>query len=176
MRSFDIVWSLAKSLWRNRKWPRPSLGAVLSSAIAPFKTKEGKPKTGDARLYRILMTDSAHLIWKIRNERVIQDDNQPARPPITRREIRARWETAINARISEDCALTNASKYGAKALAKSVVERTWSKVLHDEDSLPHDWWRGNAEVLVGRARPRLGEEGASETGWSDDDASESGIG
>ena len=167
------VWSLARSLWkqRNRKWPRPFLGAVLSCAIAPFKTSKGKPKTGDARLYTILVTESAHLIWKIRNERVIQEDNQPARPPATRREIRARWESTINARLSEDCALTDAGKYGGKALAKSTVERTWSKVLRDEDDLPHDWWRGKTEVLVGINRPRLGDGDASEISWSDDGVS-----
>lgn len=167
------IWRLTEALWkqRNQKWPRPSLGAILSCAIAPFKTSKGKPKTGDAHLYTILVTKSAHLIWKIRNERVIQDDDQPARPPISQREIRARWETAINARLSEDRALTNAGKYGKKALAKSVIERTWSNILRDEDNLPHDWWRGDTEVLVGIGSPRQGEEGASETSWSDDDAS-----
>ena len=166
------IWALAESFWkqRNKKWPRPSVGAVLSCAVAPFKTKKGKPKSGDARLYRILMTESAHLIWKIRNERVIKEEDQPPRPPITRQEIHARWRTAMNARLAEDCALTNAGKYGKKALAKSLVERTWSKTLQDEDDLPHDWWRGNSEVLVGMDCLRLREEGASEISWSDDDA------
>ena len=165
------VWQLAEAFWRqrNKKWPRPSLGAILSSPIAPFRTKKNKPKTGDARLYRILITESAHLIWKIRNERVIRDDNEPARPPITRREINARWKTAMNARLAEDCALTNPGKYGKKALPKSLVERTWSKTLKNEDDLPHDWWRGYTEVLVGIGSFRHGDEGTSETSWSDDD-------
>ncbi|KAJ3720505.1 hypothetical protein C8R42DRAFT_582782, partial [Lentinula raphanica] len=36
----------------------------------------GKIPLGDSRLYQIVVSESAHLIWKLRNERVI---NKP--PP-----------------------------------------------------------------------------------------------
>lgn len=167
------VWRMAKELWqrRNKKWPRPSLGAVLSSPIAPFRTKAGKPKAGDARLYRILMTESAHLIWKLRNERVIRDTDEAPKGVATKDEITARWTAAINARLAEDCALANQGKYGKRALPGNTVQKTWSKVLKDEDNLPPEWWAGKAEVLVGIEPVRIGDGDVSEASWSDDDTS-----
>ncbi|KAJ7854875.1 hypothetical protein B0H13DRAFT_1642170 [Mycena leptocephala] len=47
-----------------------------------------------------------------------------------------------------DCLLINKVKYGKKALKKSLVLRTWAKVLGDEDRLPADWTRETG-VLVG---------------------------
>ena len=167
------IWRMAKGLWkkRNGKWPRPSLGAVLSSPIAPFITKKGKPKTGDARLYRIIMSESAHLIWKLRNEGVIRETDEAPRNHASEEEIAARWNAAINARLTEDCALTNAGKYGKRALKPGLVERTWSKVLNQEDNLPPEWWRGDTGVLVGIESIRLGDEDVSEASWCDDDTS-----
>lgn len=167
------IWQMAKLLWkkRNKKWPRPSLGAILSCPIAPFVTKQGKPKTGDARLYRILMTESAHLIWKLRNERVIRQSDEAAKGTATRDEISARWLAALNARLTEDCALTDPGKYGKRALKPGLVERTWSSTLDHEDDLPHEWWRGRTGVLVGIDPIKLGDEDVSEASWSDDDTS-----
>ncbi|TFY51822.1 hypothetical protein EVJ58_g10361 [Rhodofomes roseus] len=147
----ELIWSLAKELWtkKNKKWPRPSLGAVLSSPVAPFKTKKGKPKSGDARLYRILMTESAYLIWKVRCERVIQGAENPNAPQLTNQEIRARWVRTMNERLKIDCQLTNTQHYEKKALQKSLVQRTWEHTLRDESSLPPNWMTGKSEVLVG---------------------------
>jgi ribonuclease HI len=68
------VWDLAKELWtkRNPNWTWPGIGTIISAGLANFKNDEGKMKPGEARLYRILMAESAHLIWKIRCERLMQ--------------------------------------------------------------------------------------------------------
>ncbi|TFY59887.1 hypothetical protein EVJ58_g5494 [Rhodofomes roseus] len=158
------IWQLAETVWRgkNKKWPRPSLGAVLSSPIAPYKNTKGKPKSGDTRLYRIIMTESAYLIWKIRCERVIGGAENPNQPLPTLQEIQGRWLHAINDRLATDCQLTNSDKYGNKAIRQSLVERTWGGVLKNEDTLPPNWAKGKSEVLVGiersdRGRRRTGE-------------------
>ena len=145
------IWTLAEGLWKNKnkKWPRPSLGAILSSPIAPFKSRKGKPKVGDARLYRILMTESAQLIWKIRCQRVIGGAENPNAPRETVAEIRARWVRAINDRLKIDCQLTSERRYGKKAINKGLVQKTWQGTLKDEDSLPPNWMEGKIEVLVG---------------------------
>jgi ribonuclease HI len=67
------VWDLAKELWtkRNPNWPWPGIGTIISAGLANFKNEEGKMKPGEARLYRILMAESAHLVWKIRCERLM---------------------------------------------------------------------------------------------------------
>ncbi|KAJ7758994.1 hypothetical protein DFH07DRAFT_940193 [Mycena maculata] len=64
------------------------------------------------------------------------------------REIRNRWLRIVNNRIALDCALTESAKYGHRSLKKSIVCKTWSKVLLDEDRLPDDWMR-ETRVLVG---------------------------
>ena len=165
-----LIWQMAKGLWkkRNGKWPRPSLGAVLSSPVAPFLTKKGKPKAGDARLYRILMTESAHLIWKLRNESVIRETDEAPKSPATKDEISARWHAAINARLIEDCALTDSGKYGKRALKTGLVERTWSNILAEEDSLPPEWWKGGTGVLVGIEPVRIGDEDVSASAKRED--------
>ncbi|KAH9907668.1 RNase H-domain-containing protein [Fomitopsis serialis] len=166
------VWQLAKQLWDKKcaLWPRPSLGAVLSCPIAPFKTDKGKPKTGETRLYRILMTESAYLIWKLRNERVIVDEDHPRGSPATPTEIESRWLQAINERLTLDCKMTDEKKYGKKAIKRLTVERTWGRTLKDESQLPGDWSRSGTGVLVGIERGQLRGEGAPEIRWSDDGA------
>ena len=40
-------------------------------------TEEGaRPDTGLSRLFKILISESAYLIWLLRNERVIQNENE----------------------------------------------------------------------------------------------------
>ncbi|PCH44822.1 hypothetical protein WOLCODRAFT_51472, partial [Wolfiporia cocos MD-104 SS10] len=118
--------------------PRPSLGAVLSCTRVPFRATDGRRSEGDARLYRILITESAYLIWKLRNERVICEEGNPA-TPASRTEIESRWRRAINDRLATDCKMTNARKYGTKALQRALVEQTWKGTLQNEDKLPPDW-------------------------------------
>ncbi|KAF8490807.1 hypothetical protein F5888DRAFT_1950880, partial [Russula emetica] len=58
-------------------------------------------KRGAKRLLQILLSEAAHLIWVLRCERVIQDEENEERTH-TDREIRTRWFKAINARLTED--------------------------------------------------------------------------
>ena len=98
---------------------------------------------GTTHLFRILISESAHLIWRIRNERVIQ-----GKPEASPQEVHFRWLKAINNRLKIDCVLTNGVKYGKKAIDKSLVLRTWKKTLKNEEILPKDWTRETG-VLVG---------------------------
>ncbi|KAJ7698689.1 hypothetical protein B0H17DRAFT_927192, partial [Mycena rosella] len=91
----------------------------------------------------LLITESAHLIWRLRNERVIQ---QTGSAPLAK--IRNRWLKTINNRLAIDCAMTDEFKYGKKALKISLVKRTWKKTLKDERTLARDWPK-NIGVLVG---------------------------
>ena len=84
-----------------------------------------------------------YLGWKLRNERRIG-----SKGPASEREIEGRWKWSINNRLSLDCALTDAVKYGKHSLSKSTVRRTWTGVLRNEDRLPRDWFRESG-VLVG---------------------------
>ncbi|KAJ6487897.1 hypothetical protein C8R45DRAFT_1053476 [Mycena sanguinolenta] len=103
----------------------------------------GKTDVSTTRLYRILISESAHLIWRLRNERVLN-----GKPSSTTSEIRNRWTHALNMRIAIDCLCINKAKYGTRALKKSLVLKTWAGTLRDEDRLPTDWTR-ETRVLVG---------------------------
>ncbi|KAJ6459390.1 hypothetical protein C8R47DRAFT_1022598 [Mycena vitilis] len=136
------IWELASELWKMKTGedlPVPTKGQVMACAAM----KRGN--TGTSRLYRILVSESAHLIWKLRNERVIQ-----GKEPASEREIHNRWLKTINNRLAMDSTLTNSQKWGKKAINKSLVLETWSKTLKNEVNLPKDWtWETGVLVGVG---------------------------
>ncbi|KAJ7690494.1 hypothetical protein B0H17DRAFT_936010 [Mycena rosella] len=63
----EIVWKAAKALWleKETQWPEVSLGTILGCGLAEFRDDGGKVKRGTQRLYRILMSESAYLIWRV---------------------------------------------------------------------------------------------------------------
>jgi ribonuclease HI len=72
----EIVWRAAEALWLEKEsaWPTVSLGTILGCGLAEFRDDKGKLKRGTQRLYRILISESAYLIWKLRNDRVISNN------------------------------------------------------------------------------------------------------
>ncbi|KAJ7615152.1 hypothetical protein DFH06DRAFT_919230, partial [Mycena polygramma] len=142
----DAVWKLVSDLWKRRTGARlnkPLVGEIMACGLIKKGNSPGKTDAGTTRLYRIVISESAHLIWRLRNERVINGKDPPSET-----EIQNRWEHSLNIRISLDCLLTNKAKYGSKAIKKSLVLRTWSGILQNEDRLPADWTRETG-VLVG---------------------------
>ncbi|KAJ7141073.1 hypothetical protein C8R44DRAFT_762658 [Mycena epipterygia] len=89
------IWDLASEMWQMRtgKDLRPTVGQIMAGG----STNLGDP--GTTRLYKILITESAHLIWRFRNERVIQDKGSA---PLSK--IQNRWLKIINNRLAIDCA------------------------------------------------------------------------
>jgi exonuclease III len=143
------IWELAQTLWsgKHAKWPQiKNVGLITGCGLAAFKDKTGKPDEGANRLYRIIISESAHLVWKLRCARVIQlGDNEENWP--SRQEIHNRWIHTINRRLLLDQAMTSA-KYESKALKQHTVLQTWCGVLKDESKLAEDWI-GKPGVLVG---------------------------
>ncbi|KAJ7896843.1 hypothetical protein B0H13DRAFT_1504969, partial [Mycena leptocephala] len=105
----------------------------------------GKRDNGAERLYRILMSEAAYLIWKIRNEHVINQDGEPA----TEQEIVNKWHYHINYRLKVDTTLAICPSKGKKpTLAPKKVLETWSGILDNEGAMPDNWLR-DPRVLVG---------------------------
>ncbi|KAH8826766.1 hypothetical protein DL96DRAFT_1464353, partial [Flagelloscypha sp. PMI_526] len=129
----ETLWELTKKLWEKagNKWNDVSLGLILGAPAIQLETK------GSSRLLRILVSETSHLIWKLRCERVIQNENQD----FTTREVHNRWTHAILQRVQYDIAMTDEVRYGSKAIPKELVEETWSKILQidGESELPRDW-------------------------------------
>ena len=145
-----IIWNMAKDLWPHtaHPWPEISLGMILgcgSTSIPPARNSDTRHQRNSprtiARLMRIIITESAHLIWSIRCERVIQERQH------TEQEIKAKWLRAINKRLTEDKII--ATRIKRDTHTKHLVRLTWEDVLRKQGDLPHRWLN-NGEFLVGR--------------------------
>ncbi|KAI4294041.1 hypothetical protein K525DRAFT_213628 [Schizophyllum commune Loenen D] len=141
-------WKQAEKLWQEtgENWYAPSLGTVVGAAcviIPDGNGENGARKHGLERLYTIITSESAHLIWKMRCERVIQNEGRRFSKP----EVQNRWRSTINYRFDLDRRMTS-SRFGKKAIRASIVDSTWESVINDyENLLPN--WIGNCGVLVG---------------------------
>ncbi|KAL1748665.1 hypothetical protein HDZ31DRAFT_29326 [Schizophyllum fasciatum] len=143
------VWRLAEQLWKRsgKAWPGHSLGIVAGAGCKPHRTADGRPITGLNRLWAILISESAKLIWNLRCERVIQHDNNKE---FSAREVEERWYAALEFRLNDDRHATNVN-LGKRALSQRLVDRTWKSVVADYESLPSEWTE-NTGVLVGIKR------------------------
>ena len=145
-----VVWSLTNRLW-NRRYdgdlPRAE-GAVLGGGLAMYRTDEGRPDAAKNRLYRVLVTEAAHLIWVLRCERRIKGGDDPGNYH-TEAAVSRRWHRRMNERMQIDCLLTNAFLYEGRALKTRTVYNTWEKCSTNTEDLHREWCR-HPGVLVGR--------------------------
>ncbi|KAF9266931.1 hypothetical protein L218DRAFT_857161, partial [Marasmius fiardii PR-910] len=126
------IWDLTKRLWRRRglPWPKLGMGTILSCGYTTFKTDDDEVDYGASRFYQILMSESAYLIWKTRNQRVINGDDPP-----TPTEIENKWKHTLKLRYKTDLLLTNKRKYEKHALSPALVHGTWKNVMEGRDDL-----------------------------------------
>ncbi|KAK7455150.1 hypothetical protein VKT23_011021 [Stygiomarasmius scandens] len=156
------IWNLTAELWERKRtdtaWDHPTLGDILGCGLAMIKSPEKKENrlAGETRMWRILLGESAYLIWKLRCERVIANDNQP----FSEREVKNRWIAMLNERLELDCRMSN-KKYETKAIPKRLVQKTWRGLLFDEQNLPDDW-TSTTGVLVGIESDRRRRTGTRE--------------
>ncbi|KAF8054840.1 hypothetical protein FPV67DRAFT_1752441 [Lyophyllum atratum] len=140
------VWEDTKSLWERQKqgsWSKPTIDEILGAPLVEIHDTEDNLDVGGTRLSRILMIESAYLIWKLRCARVIQNNDAP----FTSLEIKRHWAKTINDRFDLDQQMTD-EKYGKKALSKKLVKKTWERVIESKQSAPPDG-SGSTGVLVG---------------------------
>lgn len=147
------IWKLVQKIWEGKKsipFPTLSIGSILACSTAELKDTEGNKDLGASRLFRILISEATHLIWKLRNERVIpKEDSNEANEPASKREIKNRFKAVINGRLHLDQKLATRGTSKSK-LPPGIVYQTWRGVLHNEKKLP-DEWIGETGVLVGMA-------------------------
>ncbi|KAJ3836284.1 hypothetical protein F5878DRAFT_541640, partial [Lentinula raphanica] len=134
-----MIWDTVEDLWlkseKNAKWEEPTLGTVLGccSIPAPSKDARNNVSTQD-RLYRILMIEAAHFIWKLRCEIVIDRDNKDA----TIQEAHGKWAQVLNRRLERDQKLIS-KKWKKNMIPKTVVFDTWNSIIQRTTNLPPDW-------------------------------------
>ncbi|EIW59901.1 uncharacterized protein TRAVEDRAFT_122926 [Trametes versicolor FP-101664 SS1] len=144
-----VIWRNVLDLLRRAGVTIPQLhfAALLAAPAISIKCADGKAIPGRTRLLRIVLTESCHLIWKLRCERVIGREGDPERYH-SLREIRRRWLHTINRRLHMDQALSSPA-LRRRALNKKLVCATWQGLLEDEHALPNDW-TSYPGVLVGK--------------------------
>jgi len=144
------IWKLAKELWslRGLPWIAPRFGTILGCGLAAYQSERGNHKlTGANRLYAILVSESAHLIWRLRCKWKISEGAAPEKIP-SDDAVKKMWLQNINRRLQLEMLQTDKLRYGRKALNSTLVEKTWWGVLRDQELLSDDWLKGTG-VLVG---------------------------
>ena len=150
----NIIWNLAEGTWPHHDvpWPEINIGLILgigclNTAINnnPQEHIEGNQRNiatqkGRTRLLQILISESAHLIWVLRCERIIQGKTH------SESEIKTRWLRKINERLT--CDRITATKIIRNKTYTKLIKSTWKTTLQRQNDLPVDWFI-NREVLVG---------------------------
>ncbi|KAI0750104.1 ribonuclease H-like domain-containing protein [Daedaleopsis nitida] len=130
------VWELLEATWANTGsvWKEPCWGNTVGAACAAFYSAGGKRNSAREALWATLATESLYLIWKMRCERVIQNENEE----FSTREVTNRWYSTMDQRVSLDL-MSTAKSLGKGALKAAWVERVWEPVLGDQKELPPGW-------------------------------------
>jgi ribonuclease HI len=96
-----LIWNLVKQKWPDdeHNWPKIHQGHILGcGSIQPNPDNDNEVTTGKkcgiARLKRILLSESAYLIWTLRCERTIEGTTYP------RRTITAKWLNQMTTRLN----------------------------------------------------------------------------
>ncbi|KZV96681.1 hypothetical protein EXIGLDRAFT_608872 [Exidia glandulosa HHB12029] len=151
----DLIWTEAKGLWAKtgRQWPDISLGAIAGCGLITIRDERGKVIPGPTRLLKIIISEAAFLIWKIRCERVIQHGNDVEKAP-AEPEIINRFRAAIQKRLKIDTMLTSRRKFKQRAVPIKTLRETWEQVLFQpHQGAPERWWT-RPELLVSMWPPR----------------------
>ncbi|KAJ7158223.1 ribonuclease H-like protein [Mycena crocata] len=151
----ETIWKLAKQLWEMKglQWPEITYGSIFACSLGDFKDAKGKRDEGANRLFRILISESAHQIWKLRCNRVFERGNDPEHYH-TEAEVHNKWLHCINYRLKMDILLTDSRKFGSRALNIKKVVKTWNGVLKDPENLPDIWvWQSGLLVGIPPLRP-----------------------
>lgn len=93
---------------------------ALAYNLTEFKGTKEIPGASIKRLYRTLVLESAHLIWKLRCEAVIDRDNED----ITEQEAYSKFKQALNRHLERDQILTSKSKWKSRYIPKGLVLQT----------------------------------------------------
>lgn len=141
------VWECLEQVWKRARlpWPTVNWGTTVGAASVAIRGEDEERMPQVENLWKILATESAYLVWKLRCERVIQNDGEE----FTEREVCNRWYAALNRRLALDRSSTSAS-LGKQALKWDEVEGIWEPILDRTVSPPTH--RGDSEVLAGIRR------------------------
>ncbi|KAH9849471.1 hypothetical protein C2E23DRAFT_839328, partial [Lenzites betulinus] len=120
------TWARVERIWRStgREWPEITWGAIMGATAVVIRNNNKERDTDAENLWKVLITESAYGIWKMRCERVIQNEGKS----FTENEVENRWYGMINRRLTLD-RNTTAKHLGKRSLDKEEVRRMWQPIL-----------------------------------------------
>ncbi|EJD46192.1 hypothetical protein AURDEDRAFT_27593, partial [Auricularia subglabra TFB-10046 SS5] len=121
----DQVWPMVHNFLAKKHCDvELDLGTVLGCASARLQGRKDSRDKPLERAFRIMVSESAFLIWKLRCEKRVghADDADWKHAPA---EVIARWGAMIRARVALDKRLTNGYKYNRRAVDPSLHKETW---------------------------------------------------
>ncbi|KAH7904524.1 ribonuclease H-like domain-containing protein, partial [Hygrophoropsis aurantiaca] len=139
------IWNQAKLTWsgKNEDWPNVTIGLIMGCGALhkPTHTNEANPTSrkekaliaGQSRLLKILISESAHIIWATRCDRTINGNPNPPPTMITR------WHNTLNKRLHLDRLEILTKSCKKLKQRETLIQHTWTGTLTNELSLPHNW-------------------------------------
>ena len=151
----EVIWKLLEDTWTNTglPWNRPEWGTALGAACARLESEAGERNLPGEALWIILVSESIYLIWRLRCERVIQNDGAE----FSKHEVTRRWYAAIDQRLDLDRRAC-AAYLGRSALKPAMIACIWEPIVHARGGLPQNWVTDSG-VLVGIKRGRRRRQG-----------------
>jgi ribonuclease HI len=158
----EAAWRTAQSAWvgQGQEWPEISLGLIMACGSLRFKPDEqpngeGRRthggRVGVSKRLQIYISETAHLIWAMRCERVMQ-----GKKTIERSAIR-RWWARMNMRLRTDRLVALRS---SKEKMTTRLEGTWGPVVDAlctcDNTVYEETWLTSPGVFSGyRLSPTL---------------------
>jgi ribonuclease HI/exonuclease III len=158
----SAVWQTAQSAWigQGKEWPAMSLGLVMACGSLRFEPPERIGNEGEqthglcigvSRRLQIYMSETAHLIWVMRCERVMQNKQTGTRAAVKR------WWARVNVRLRTDRLVALRS---LKKKAMTRLDGIWGPVVDAlcmcENTVYDETWLTTPGVFSGyRLSPTL---------------------
>ncbi|EJD46020.1 hypothetical protein AURDEDRAFT_20743, partial [Auricularia subglabra TFB-10046 SS5] len=125
----EVIWGLVKNFLARKKLDIDvNMGLVWGSAS--FRAIYAPNTDSVSRAFRIVVSESAFLAWKIRCERRIEHGDD-VEWRLDDDAVQTRWQDAMKKRVCQDYRLLNRRIYGRFAVKRYVVKETWAD-LFDE--------------------------------------------
>ncbi|KIJ39412.1 hypothetical protein M422DRAFT_175078, partial [Sphaerobolus stellatus SS14] len=129
----ELIWKLTETLWKEtgKLWLDIFIEVILGCGLSNYLVDNEVPDTGLNRLFLIIVSESAYLIWKMQCEWIIkyegQLDKHPSAPKVT-----AKWRSTISKWIQFKIIASNSGRFKNKVIPFKLVEKTWGKLLKTE--------------------------------------------
>ncbi|EPS96303.1 hypothetical protein FOMPIDRAFT_57716, partial [Fomitopsis schrenkii] len=150
------VWRSARALWAKKSpdsWTAPNLTELQAIGLDLHGERSVRMSPGTSRLWRIIVSEAVHVIWRLRCERVVgHAEDQHWRHTVP--QVKGLWESVLQARLASDLEATRKC-FGGLRRDTGLVLATWNKVIKDELALPTDWTRMNRFLVGSRPAVRL---------------------